>query len=302
MKKSILPILLLLFLFCGKEKKIKNDMVVYIPKTLASIPIMEMENQKMGNKSIKTTFYQDHILTMLEFEKGKIDLLMTGFTLGVSHYRSNPDIVLVVVPVWGVSSLVSKKPYKSLNDFLGKKILVPFAGSPLDLQLKTILTKNNLKDKVQIDYAVIQQAIPMLLAGQADGICIPEPLVSKLILTNQASQVFYFPDKWAESHQGERRTPQVAIFAKKDFVKENPIFLQKFIQILSSNIQKIHQDTTIFSEKYSNTFQLEKAVVASGLKNTLFEVANNEKELSIKYLESIGVDNIPKDNFFYKFK
>ncbi|MCB1193277.1 MAG: ABC transporter substrate-binding protein [Leptospiraceae bacterium] len=302
MKKLILLVLLLSFLSCEKGNQTLNNVKIYIPKTLSSIPIMETDKAQIGSKSIQTTFYQDHILTMLEFEKGKIDLIMTGFTLGVSYYHSNSDIVMVAVPVWGVSSLVSKKPYKSLNDFIGKKVLVPFAGSPLDLQFRAILTKSNLADKLQIDYAVIQQAVPMLLAEKADGICIPEPLVSKLLFTNQATPVFYFPDKWAELYQGEKRTPQVAIFSKKKFAKENPEFILKFIQTISYHIQKINKDTTIYSEKYSNTFQLEKEVVGNGLKHTLFEITNNEKELSIKYLEAIGMKKIPQDDFFYNSK
>lgn len=304
MKKLSILFIIGLFAFCGKERANKNTIKIYIPKTLSSIPVLELKNKTLENKTIHTQFYQDHIMTMAEFVDGKIDILMTGFTLGVSHYNSNKNITMVVTPVWGVSSLVAKKDYKSLEDFVGKKILVPFEGSPLDLQLKTILTQSNMSDKIKIDYAVIQQAVPMLLAGKTDGICIPEPLVSKLTVPKKASRVFYFPDKWAEFHQGERRTPQVALFVKKDFSQKNKQFLQKLIRSISTNINELQTSTTHLSKKHSKTFQLDENIISGGLRNTLFEVIDYKKgkEISKAYLKSIGVKQIPGDDFFLKYE
>ena len=95
MKAKILffIIFLLSFFSCKDKKAITQNENIYIPKTISSVPIMELEGIKVNKKIIKTTFYQDHITTFAQLLNGKINVIVTGFNLGVSGYVNSKKIV-----------------------------------------------------------------------------------------------------------------------------------------------------------------------------------------------------------------
>lgn len=304
--KALFTILIVfLFLTISAKKQDKKDISIYIPKTLSSIPLLELDKKSINNFSIKTEFYQDNIMAMAEFIQGKFDIFMTGFTQGVSNYNENKNIMHAATPVWGVSSLLSIDPsLKKLNDLEGKTILVPFAKSPLELQLKTIIKKEGLTGKIIIDYSPSQQAIPMLLTGKTDAICIPEPLASKLLLQNKAYLVFNFADKWGEINNGEKRSPQVSLFINKNFAKINDRFLKQFIRQLQNEIEKIKKEPGIYSNKYSQLFELDSNIMENGIKNTLFDMPlyNDTKIICKDYLNKIEYSKEElNDQFFFKY-
>ncbi len=248
--------------------------------------------------------FTDHIMSMAEFVRGDFELLLTGFTLGVSYYFENNDIYLAATPVWGVSSLVTLDPeIKTLQDLGGKTILVPFAKSPLDLQFKYILEQYNLLDAVNIEYAAIGQAVPLLLAGEADGICVPEPLASKLILKNNASSVFKFTEEWGKVNNGEVASPQVSIFVKKNFADKYPDFIKQVIGKIDEKITEIENNASIYAEKYAEIFELPVDVMNLGIANTLFKIYNYSRtiEISIEYINMIMPDKIIDSEFFFVY-
>jgi len=307
-KKSLLFLIFIILLFtfsCKKEQKDINDMVVFVPKTLSSIPLLELNGKSIDNIQIKSEIYQDHIMAMAEFMQGKIDIFMTGFTQGVANYYGNKNIVHIATPVWGVSSLVANDPsVKKIEDLIGKKILVPFVKSPLDLQLRAILKKESLMDKIEINYSPIPQAIPMLLTKKTDAICVPEPLASKLIIGKKAFKVFSFSEKWEELYNGEKRSPQVSIFVKKSFADKNEKFLKKLVKEINAEIIKIKSKPGNYALKYSETFKLDKKIIVQGISNTLFEIPEQDisKKICIDYLNEIEYSKEQLNNkFFFKY-
>jgi len=282
----------------------KAEIIIQVPKSISSIPVLELDNTKIGNTVIHVEIFTDHIMSMSGFIRGDFDLLMTGFTLGVSHYFENNDIYLAATPVWGVSSLISLDPkITTLQDLSGKTILVPFAKSPLDLQLKYILNENNLLEEVNIEYASIGQAVPMLLAGHADGICVPEPLASKLILKNNAVSVFRFRDEWSNVNNGEEASPQVSIFVKKNFADKYPEFVKQLISEIDSNITEIQNNIGTYAEKYTDLFNLPADVLEPGFANTLFMIYNYNKtiEICLDYINMVIPDKIIDNGFINGF-
>ncbi len=304
--KIILAILIVLLFFTISAIKGNNKNIsIYIPKTLSSIPILELDKKSINNISIKTEFYQDNIMAMAEFIQGKFDIFMTGFTQGVSNYKENKNIMHVATPVWGVSSLIVKDPsLKKLDDLAGKTILVPFAKSPLELQLKAIIKNEGLGDNIIINYSPSQQAIPMLLTGKTDAICVPEPLSSKLVLQNKTYVFFNFADKWGEINNGEKRSPQVSLFVNKDFAKNNNGFLKQFIQQIKNEVENIKKEPGNYSNKYSQLFELDINIIENGIKNTLFDIPNfkETKKICYDYLNKIEYSKEEiEDQFFFKY-
>jgi len=300
MKKILVPVVFLLsftLVYASENKPID----IYVPNTLSSVPVMELDNAVIDGQTIKVHFFDDHIMAMAEFVSGRFPLLMTGFSIGLARYQSGRDIVVIATPVWGASSLVTNDPgLKELSDFKGKTILVPFAKSPLDLQLKAILKKENLLDKDKIDYAVVQQQLPLQMAKKADGICVPEPLVSKLVLGKKGYEVFSFAKKWGEVNNGEERSPQVSVFAKKSFAGSNERLLSGLREALKNKIADVKNNPADMAIKYSGAFNLDKSVIEAGLKNLLFDITDIKTEASIcrDYEKAIG-DAAAVDNDFF---
>ncbi|MBN2402457.1 MAG: ABC transporter substrate-binding protein [Spirochaetes bacterium] len=284
------------------EKNLTID--IYVPRTLSSIPVMELDNILIDNFKIKVHTFDDHIMSMAEFIKGKFPVLMTGFSLGLTYYLASNDVVMVATPVWGVSSLVStEEQFTNLADFSGKRILVPFAKSPLELQLKAILKNENLLDRVIIDYAPIGQQVGFLLAGKAEGICVPEPLASKLILEKKAYEVFSFSEKWKEINDGDGRSPQVSLFTKKSFAKINAAFLRNIVKKLIKNINYIDKNPKELSLKYRDVFQIDNLVIERALEKVIFDLPESATgaELCRKYQEKIGNTTVIDEKFFFNY-
>ncbi len=297
--KYFCAILLFLLTTTACSKKVSDDLIIKVPKTISSIPVYELNGKNIDNRKIIVEFYQDHIVAMAEFINNDISIFFTGFNQGLNYYMTNKDITLLATPVWGISSLVvSDKSLNTLDNLRGKNILVPFQKSPLDLQLKTVLKRQNIENSIEIGYEAIGRQIPLLIAGKTDGIAIPEPFVSKLLAQNDYKILFSFYDKWKEINNGEGRTPQVSLFVKKEFGASNKAILLKIIDEIKSNISNIGEEFII--EKYSKIFEIDKTTLTGALKRTYFEIPDRETSigLSSEYENTIENIDIPPDFFF----
>jgi ABC-type nitrate/sulfonate/bicarbonate transport system substrate-binding protein len=299
MFRSILLSVILVFsytiVFAGTD-----PVVIAVPRTVSSIPILELSGGEYSGKKISCIFYDDHIIAMSEFVSGRVPFFVTGFSQGLSYYRSGGKVVLAGNLIWGMSSLVARDSFKSLEDFKGHTILVPFAGSPLDVQIRAIIHRRNLDKYITIQYAPIQQQIPLLLAGKASGGCLPESFPSKLISEKKGIRVFSFPDEWAKINKGERRTPQVAIFVKKEFYSANQKFVKDVIAAVGKQCRDINPRRAALAEKYAKTFNIDAQTLLSSLSFVVYEISpvETERRLIRDYQVFIGDKEIIGDEFF----
>ncbi len=305
MKRTVLIIIVSAIYLLPVVSDVKNtEIIINVPKTISSLPLIELDGMKIENKNIKIEYFDDHIMAMAEFVSGRISVFMTGFSQGHAYYKINKDILMISNPVWGVSSLLTNDPaITKLSDLAGKTILVPFAESPLELQLKAILTKEGLLEKIRIDYAPIQQQLPFLIFRKVSGICIPEPLASKLIYEKKAYKVFSFSGKWALLNNHEPRTPQVSIFVKKDFAQKNRKFFIALNKSIVKKINYINSNADSISKKYSAIFSLDPGIVEMSLKNVLLEIPDlkTTKRICRDYQKAIEDNDIINDDFFFEY-
>lgn len=305
MKKILLTGLGLLLCAAAALAQTAPTLILPVPRTLSSIPVLELDGKTFAGQTLKVEFFDDHALAFAGLLSGKTALLMTGFTVGANHGFTAADVVYVKTPVWGVSSLVALDPkLKTLADFAGKTILVPFAKSPLELQLLAILKANGQEGKVKIDYAPITQQVPLLLQKKADGICVPEPLVSKLVTQNGAFEVASFAKLWAPLNGGNPQSPQVSLFAKADQVAKLKPVLDALLPALEAATLAVQKDPAAAAKKYAAAFGLTPELLARGLANTLLALppAAQERQLVSKYFELLGETRRLSDSFFYPAK
>ncbi|HEY1406525.1 MAG TPA: ABC transporter substrate-binding protein [Spirochaetota bacterium] len=294
-------ILTMAVLLCGTPVFPAEEIIISVPRTLSSLPVYELNGKTIAGYETTVRFYDDHILAMAEFVSGRSPILMTGFSQGLSYYRSSGKTVLLANPVWGLSSLVTaEQSLQQLSDFKGKTILVPFANSPLDVQMRMILGKEVPGDQIRIGYSPIPQQVPLLLAGKAEGGCLPEPFATQFVMEKKGKRIFPFAQKWAEINNGERRTPQVSLFAKSDFAASHKAYCSALIDELQKNCLRIAADKEKLSEKYAAIFKIDKRVIAESLGYILFEMPDDttERKLVRDYQLFIGDKSVINDTFF----
>ncbi len=293
---------LFVFFFNGGQKETVSPVRVAVPYSVSSLPLLDLNGKTIEGLSIEVSVFRDHSLTLAEFLRGDIDILMTGFTQGTAAFAGNRDVRHLATVVWGVSSLVVSDPaLKKLEDLAGKKVGVPFAKSPLDLQLRSILGSRGLAGKVIIEYAPPPQAAALLLAGKLDAAALPEPLPSQLEAGGTIFRMARFQDLWAGVSHGEARSPQVSLFVKESFTRTRQIFINAFVRTADAAITAVTVDPKAAASRHAAAFKLDPAVVEKGLEHTLFGVPGRSESRALidDYLKRIGIPS-PEPLFFYE--
>jgi ABC-type nitrate/sulfonate/bicarbonate transport system substrate-binding protein len=272
-------------------------------KTVSSIPLLALEGQTIAGLTVATPLFDDHPLALAELIGGKTQVLLTGSTLAVKNSQSGGPLVEIATPVWDVSGLVTLNPdLKALEDFVGKTIVVPLAGGPLDLQLQAILRARGLADKVKIDYAEPAQAVAMLIQKKVDGAALPEPLASRLVVLNKAVELFTFAEAWAPLNNGDGRAPQVSLVARRDWTSAHGDFLRAFLAAYRLSIAAVQADPKAFANKFAPTLGLPAAIVERGLSRTVFALPTPTEtaQLFRTYLGLIGETKPVASDFFFQ--
>jgi len=292
----------MLFLVCSCDDKSGQSKIVRIsvPYSVASIPILSLDGKEISGLTIRTTVFQDHSVTLAQFLRGDIDILMTGFSQGITAYAGNKNIRHLATPIWGVASLMVKdKSIQDMYDLSEMRIVVPFAKSPLDLQLRAIFKTEKVPEHYSIVYAPPQQAVALLLAGQADGIAVPEPFPSKLEEEGKARRLFVFAKEWAHLTGGDGRSPQVSFFAMNGWATKHTKAIEELLRIVGENIKEVKSDPVRFAELFATQLNLTRRVIAKGIENTLFDEPNFDETVKLcnDYLVQVGLPAI--DPVFY---
>lgn len=291
----------LALLSCLGGVDVKQKITILLPKSVSAIPLMECNGCTIEGITIKTVFYTDHILAMAEIMTGKKDMIMTGCTHGWAQFNAHQDILHIVTPVWGVASLVAySKRIKTVKDLEGMRVLVPFPGSPLDVQFRVIAGSENMKDKIGIDYAPVRQAVPLLLNRKADAVCVPEPLASTLVHEHDMTRVFVFSDKW-EALFGYKYTPQVSLFAKREFTDRYAGFCAALIRETDRHIARLPHFPLEKVSEYCTMFSISEAVFQKAIDNTLFSVLEFHDALYRfkTYINDINGETTVTGDFFF---
>jgi taurine transport system substrate-binding protein len=304
MRKRLLTVAFLcamaIMLFNGGQEESLKPMRVAVPFSVSSIPVLELDGRTIAGRKVEVVIFQDHSLTLAEFLRGDIDVLMTGFTQGMAAFIANRDVRHLATLVWGVSSIMARDPaVKKLEDLVGKKLAVPFAKSPLDLQTRAILASQGLLDKIQIEYAPPQQAAALLLAGNLDAAALPEPLPTQLEMGGQVHRLARYQDLWARTTGGEGRSPQVSLFVREPFARANGAFVAELIGAVDAAVTAVSADPEKAAANHAAAFKLNPAVVKTGLSQTLLAVPGSAKARALidDYLRRIGLP--PADPAFF---
>jgi len=299
MKKSFVVVLIFLLgtLWAGGERE-SGPLTLSFPKTISSIPLLELiEEFPQEYEGVEFT---DHGLGLASLVSQDVDVLATGYILGLKRALSAGDVAHFQTYVWGVASLVTKEPLVSLSQLSGGTLVLPFRDSPLDLQYRALLEKEGLTDQVEIQYAPFPQAAALLAQGQVQGAVLVEPIASRMVVSSQGYRLQTVTQGWADLTSGDPRSPQVSLFVLQE--KRGDPALSLFLKRLRATVQNIRDNPQSYGEKYSEYFQLPSQVIVLALENTWIELLPGAEasHLIQSYGQFLQLGDLPQ-GFFLEF-
>ena len=83
---------------------------------------------------------------------GNVDFMALPTNVAANLYNKEQKIALLNVSIWGILGMISRdKSIKTLADFKGKKIAIPFRADMPDIVFKELLKAQGLDHKKDID-------------------------------------------------------------------------------------------------------------------------------------------------------
>jgi len=249
---------------------------ILVPQSTSAIPfLMLADEDPLRGIDIRVETYLVHAQALALLLRGDADLLYTGTSQGWENRLGGSPIVIVATGVWGTSSLVGKDAsIAGVADLKGKRIALPFPGSPLDFQTRYLLERAGLDPDrdVEISYGAFTQSLPRLLAGQLDAAALPEPQATTVVRDRGLVRLFRYADAWAAASGGDRMSPQVSLFATADWAGANARTLRSLVTAWRRASEDAAAKPAEAAARYAGALSVGAALLEEALGNTLLAV------------------------------
>ncbi len=256
---------------------------IIVPRSNSALPLLLLAGQDpIPGVDIQTEMIISHAQALIALLRGDADLLLTGTSQGWENYLNGGPLLMVNTGVWGISYMVGRagcEPIGGLKELSGKRIALPFPGSPLDFQTRYLLSKAGIDpdQDVKISYSPPPQTAALLAGGQIDAAPLPEPLASQLVVKQGLVRLLDYKRMWAEANGGDPRSPQVSLFALKAFAASHGQLLEELIQAWRKASQQVADDPNAAAGRYAEVLGFPEQVIRRSLGNTLFYIPSPEE-------------------------
>jgi ABC-type nitrate/sulfonate/bicarbonate transport system substrate-binding protein len=247
---------------------------VLVPQTTAALPFLAMARDN-ALPGLKVDFFNNHAQALALLLRGEADMLLSGTSQGWENRLDGSPIVMIDTGVWGVSSLVGKDSgIKGFADLKGKRIALPFPGSPLDFQTRALLAFDKIDaDKdLTISYGAFPQSVQRLLAGQLDAAALPEPLATTVVMNNGLVRLAEYAAAWARLTGGDRRSPQVSLFATETWARDNAGLVAQLLAAWDAASRAVTADPAAAAGRFAESLSVEPSILEEAARRTLFVV------------------------------
>lgn len=249
---------------------------ILVPPSTAAVPFLVLaEEDPLKGIDIQVETFLVHAQALALLLRGDADLLYTGTSQGWENRLGGSPIVIVATGVWGTSSLVGKDAsIAGVAGLKGKRIALPFPGSPLDFQTRYLLERAGLDPDrdVEISYGAFTQSLPRLLAGQLDAAALPEPQATTAVRDKGLVRLFRYADAWAAASGGDGRSPQVSLFAMSEWAAAHPNTLRLLVAAWRQASENTAAKSAESAARYAGALSVDAALLEEALGNTLFAV------------------------------
>ena len=257
---------------------------VLAPPSTSALPLMRLADQDpLPGFDLTCETFISHPQALALLLRGEADLLLTGTSQGWENYLAGGPLVLVDTGVWAVSSMVGPAgaaPLASFAQLAGKRVALPFPGSPLDFQTRCILTRQGLDPDrdLRVIYLAFGQSVPLLLKGQLDAVALPEPTATDLTESRGLSRLLDYGRAWAQVSGGDARSPQVSLFATRAFARGHADLLTRLVELWARASKEVTADPQSAARAHAAALGLAEDVVAKAAGHTTLWVPSFEED------------------------
>lgn len=305
------------------EAKVEK-LVVSGPFASVSHPILHMiETNALKDVADKLEFQvwknPDELRAMTI--KNSVDFVAVPTNTAATLHNKGVDIKLLSVSVWGILGMISRDDsLKTLKDFKGKKIAVPFRADMPDIVFKQLAKKEALdpqKDFELLYVATPADAMQMLIMRRVDHALLAEPAISMALRKTKSFPISVVaPDlyrsvdlqkEWGEKFANNGDIPQAGI-AVMGHVKDDNL-IKRFQEEYAKSLAWYKANPKEAGKLVAKTLTMlsEDAVSDSiehvRLKSVASQDAKKELEFFFNILKeedpkSIG-EKLPQESFYY---
>jgi ABC-type nitrate/sulfonate/bicarbonate transport system substrate-binding protein len=249
---------------------------VLVPQSTSALPFLLMAAEHpISNVDLQVDFFVNHAQALALLLRGETDLLLSGTSQGWENRLDGSPIVMIDTGVWGVSSLVGKDP--SLTSFAtlrGKRLALPFPGSPLDFQSRALLAFEKIDpDKdLTISYGPFPQSVQRLFAGQLDVVALPEPLATTVVKKNGFLRLVQYSQAWARLTGGDGQSPQVSLFSTEGYATDHAELIAALVNAWDAASRKVTANPADAAARFSASLNTEPSILEEAMRNTLLAV------------------------------
>jgi len=249
---------------------------VLVAPTTAALPFLQMARDgALHGVELKVDLFANHAQALAILLRGEADLLLSGTSQGWENRLDGSPIVMLDTGVWAISSLVGKDPaIRGFADLKGKRIAVPFPGSPLDFQSRTLLSFEKIDPDrdVSISFGPFAQSVQRLLAGQLDAAALPEPLATLVVRKNGLLRLVQYSQAWARFTGGDAQSPQVSLFATEGWARDHADLIAAVITAWDAASRTVTAAPGPAAAAFAEALGAEPAILEEATRNTILTV------------------------------
>lgn len=204
---------------------------------------------------------------------GEMPLVMVPSYVAANLRNQGRDVGLLNIMTFGLLYVIGKDDsVASLDDLVGKKLVMPFKQDMPDLVLQAMLAKAGITaEALQIQYtATPPEALMLFLAGKADLALLPEPAVSMAQVKARAlgieiQRCLNIQDLWGQYLGQRARIPQAGLLVTRECYDTQQALLQALNQPLQRALALCESDPQAAAEQTADVLKAPVPVMAASI-------------------------------------
>ena len=241
--------------------------------------------------------------------RGGADFIAVPTNVAANLYNKEVELKLLNVSVWGILGLLTRdKDKKSLKDFVGCEIAMPFRADMPDIIFEEIVKKQGLDPKKDFKLRYLSSpidAMQMLILRRVDHALLAEPATSiALRKTGSFPLKLVAPDlyrsnmlekEWGEVFKVEAKIPEAGMAVLGDMIKNEHV-IQRFNEEYAKSMAWYKANPKEAGEMMVKTIpMLDAEGVADSIAFTQLDVVTaKEAKKDLEFFYDVLKSNNPK--------
>ncbi len=224
----------------------------------------KMISDNNQNKTKEITLYGAPEDLSAALINGSLDVAAVPVNLAaVINKRTNGEYLVAAINTLGVLYIVENgNTITSLSDLEGKTLYATGQGSTPEYMLNYILEKNNLTDKVTIEWKTEHSELATLAAaGEVALAMLPEPHVTTTLNKNQSLRAAVnLTEEWDKVSDG--RAVQGCLVVSKKAIEEHKSVVDAFLNEYKASVDFVNNNISEASQMIADIGIVGAAAVA----------------------------------------